>query len=352
MNIALITGSGGLVGSASVEFFSRKGFQPVGIDNDSRRNFFGPEASTQWNTKRLMSQIKNYTQHHIDIRDTKNLETIFSEYNKDIKVVIHAAAQPSHDWAAREPLTDFTINAQATLNLLELSRRYTPETVFIFVSTNKVYGDFPNSLPFIELKNRWELKEDHRFYPGIDESMSIDQSKHSPFGASKLAADILVQEYGRYFGMKTVCFRAGCLTGPEHSGTMLHGFLSYLMKCCLTGEQYTILGYKGKQVRDNLHSFDLVNAFHYFYRNPKAGEVYNIGGGRLNSCSIREAVDLCETITGKKMNFLMQLQERQGDHMWYITDSGKFKNHYPQWNIQYDLKETLRDLLFNKRKGQ
>ncbi len=347
MKIALITGSGGLVGSQAVEFFSTKGFQTVGIDNDSRRYFFGPEASTQWNIKRLINQIKDYVHHNIDIRDAESLKIIFSEYNTDIKMVIHAAAQPSHDWAAREPLTDFTINAQATLNLLELSRRYAPETVFIFVSTNKVYGDSPNLLAFVELKMRWELKENHHFYPGIDENMSIDQSKHSLFGASKLAGDILVQEYGRYFGMKTVCFRAGCLTGPQHSGTMLHGFLSYLMKCCITGEQYTIFGYKGKQVRDNLHSFDLVNAFYHFYQHPRSAGVYNIGGGRANSCSIREAIDLCESMTGKKMNFLVDPQARKGDHIWYITNFSKFKNHYPSWGIQYDLKETLKQIYQN-----
>ncbi len=344
MQIALITGSGGLVGSEAVEFFSKKSFQIVGIDNDSRRYFFGKEASTEWNVKRLSSQITNYIHHSIDIRDQKALEKTFAEHNSDIKLIIHAAAQPSHDWAAQEPETDFTINANGTLNLLEFTRRHAPKAVFIFVSTNKVYGDLPNALPVVELKDHWDLQENHRYYNGIDESMSIDQSKHSLFGASKLAADILTQEYGRYFGMKTVCFRAGCLTGPKHAGTMLHGFLSYLMKCCITGERYTILGYKGKQVRDNLHSFDLLNAFYYFYQNPRAGEVYNIGGGRLNSCSIQEAIGLCESLTGKKMNLTLQSEPRVGDHIWYITDFSKFKSHYPDWKVTLDLKEILKQI--------
>ncbi len=342
--IALITGSAGLIGSEAVEFFSKKGFKIVGIDNDSRRYFFGKEASIQPNVERLSSEIRNYIHHPMDIRDQKVLEKIFAEYRGDIKLVIHAAAQPSHDWAAKEPQTDFTINANGTLNLLELTHQYAPKAVFIFVSTNKVYGDLPNSLPVFELKNRWDLKKNHRYYNGIDESMSIDQSKHSLFGASKAAADILTQEYGRYFGMKTVCFRAGCLSGPKHAGTMLHGFLSYLMKCCITGEPYTVLGYKGKQLRDNLHSFDLVKAFDHFYQNPRAGEVYNIGGGRPNSCSIQEAISLCESLTGKKMNLTLQSDPRIGDHIWYITNFSKFQNHYPNWTVKFDLKEILRQI--------
>ena len=344
MNSALVTGSGGLVGGEAVEFFSGKGFQVVGIDCDLRRYFFGKEASTHWNVKRLSSQVRNYIHHAIDIRNQKALEKIFAQYNSDIKLIIHAAAQPSHDWAAREPQTDFTTNANGTLNLLELTRRYCPAAVFIFVSTNKVYGDSPNALPVVELKNRWDLKKNHHYYNGIDESLSIDQSKHSLFGASKLAADILVQEYGKYFGMNTVCFRAGCLTGPHHSGAKLHGFLSYLMKCCISGEPYTILGYKGKQVRDNLHSFDLVNAFDHFYRKPRPGKVYNIGGGRSNSCSIQEAISLCESITGKKMNVTRENKPRAGDHIWYITNFSKFQKHYPNWTVKFDLKEILRQI--------
>ena len=344
MQIALVTGAAGLIGSEAVEFFSKKGFDVIGIDCDLRQYFFGKEASTQWNVQRLSSEIRNYIHHPVDIRDEKALEKIFTEYHSDIKLIIHAAAQPSHDWAAKEPQTDFSINANGTLNLLEAARRYAPKAVFIFVSTNKVYGDQPNGLPVVELKNRWDLPKNHRYYDGIDERMSIDQSKHSLFGASKLAADILVQEYGRYFGMKTVCFRAGCLTGPKHSATMLHGFLSYLMKCCITGAPYTIFGYKGKQVRDNLHSFDLVNAFDHFYQNPRVGEVYNIGGGRSNSCSIHEAMALSESLTGKKMNFTVQNEPRVGDHIWYITNFGKFKNHYPDWTVKFDLKEMLQEI--------
>lgn len=347
MDVAIITGSGGLVGSEAVEFFADKKFQVVGIDCDLRQYFFGKDASTQWNTKRLLSRFRNYSHQNIDIRNSPALEVLFSEYKDDIKIVIHTAAQPSHDWAAKEPQTDFSINANGTLNLLELTHRHAPDAAFIFVSTNKVYGDTPNTLPVAELKNRWDLEDAHRYFKGIDETMSIDQSKHSLFGASKLAADVLVQEYGRYFGMKTVCFRAGCLTGPNHCGAMLHGFLSYLMKCCVVEEEYKILGYKGKQVRDNLHSFDLVNAFYHFYQHPRMGEVYNIGGGRANSCSIREAISLCESISGKKMNFSVQSEARSGDHIWYITDFGKFQSHFPGWAIKFDLNETLKQIYQN-----
>jgi CDP-paratose 2-epimerase len=259
-------------------------------------------------------------------------------------MVIHTAAQPSHDWAAREPLTDFGINATGTLNLLEMTRRHCPDAVFLFTSTNKVYGDLPNILPLIEQETRWELPQEHPFYPGIDETMSIDQSKHSLFGASKVAADILVQEYGRYFGMKTACFRGGCLTGPNHSGAQLHGFLAYLMKCCVTGEKYTVFGYKGKQVRDNIHSYDLVCAFDHFFRNPRCGEVYNMGGGRQNSCSVLEAIEACEKISGKKMEYVYNDTNRMGDHVWYISGLGKFQSHYPSWRQQYNLSDTLKQI--------
>jgi len=344
MNTALITGSAGLIGSEAVEFFSKKGFRVVGIDNDMRKYFFGKSASTEWNKKRLEKNFKNYIHKNIDIRDFKSLEKIFKEFNKDIKLVIHAAAQPSHDWAAKEPLTDFTVNANGTLNLLELTRKYCPKAVFIFTSTNKVYGDLPNLLPLKELKTRWEIDRKHPSYNGIDETMSIDASKHSLFGASKAAADILVQEYGRYFGMYTVSFRGGCLTGPHHSGAMLHGFLAYLMQCCLTGQKYTILGYKGKQVRDNIHSYDLVNAFYKFYKNPRRGEVYNMGGGRANSCSVMEAVELCQKISGKKLKYAYSNQNRSGDHIWYISSVKKFQSHYPTWQLRYRLNETLVDI--------
>jgi CDP-paratose 2-epimerase len=344
MDTVLITGSCGLIGSQAVEFFAAKGFRVVGIDNDFRSYFFGPEASTQWMKDELQKKIKHYEHKNIDIRHQDGLEPVFKQYGKDCKLIIHTAAQPSHDWAAREPLTDFSINATATLILLELTRRYCPQAVFIFTSTNKVYGDRPNDLPLKETPTRWELDKTHPYFEGIDEKMSIDQSKHSLFGASKASADILVQEYGRYFGMKTVCFRGGCLTGPKHSGAMLHGFLSYLMKCCMTGQEYTIYGYKGKQVRDNIHSQDLVNAFYHYYQNPRAGEVYNIGGGRMNNCSMLEAIALCEKITGKKLKYTCVNEARSGDHIWYISNLKKFSGHYPHWKQAYSLEQTLAEI--------
>ena len=349
MKIVLVTGSSGLIGSEAVRFFANKGFHVVGIDNDMRRYFFGKEASTDWNREQLKSGVKAFTSFNTDIRDLDRLRNIFKKYNSDIHLVIHAAAQPSHDWAAREPLTDFSVNANGTLNLLELTREYCPKAAFIFTSTNKVYGDLPNSLPLKEMKTRWELPSTHKFYKGIDETMSIDQSKHSLFGTSKAAADLLVQEYGRYFGMKTVCFRAGCLTGPNHSGAVLHGFLAYLMKCAVTGEKYTVFGYKGKQVRDNIHSFDLVNAFYQFYLKPRQGEVYNIGGGRENNCSMLEAIALCEDISGKKIHWQYSKQNRIGDHTWYVSNLKKFRLHYPKWEQKFSLKETLTQI-FNSNK--
>lgn len=316
MSMVLITGSAGLIGSEAVRFFAGLGHQVVGIDNDLRRYFFGEGASTLWNRDELLRQFDNYTHRDIDIRDEEAVAGIFREYGTDIELIIHAAAQPSHDWAASEPYTDFTVNANGTLALLECTRKYCPEAVFIFVSTNKVYGDTPNYLPLIEQEARWEIKPSHPYRQGIDETMSIDQSKHSLFGASKAAADMVVQEYGRYFGMKTACFRGGCLTGPNHSGAKLHGFLSYLMKCTVTGEPYTIFGYKGKQVRDNLHSYDLINAFYHFYRNPRVGEVYNMGGGRFSNCSMLEAVRLCEEIASRKLNWsYSKVQPQRGPHL-------------------------------------
>ncbi|VAX35581.1 dTDP-glucose 4,6-dehydratase [hydrothermal vent metagenome] len=344
MAVTLVTGSSGLIGSQAVNFFSEKGYSIIGIDNDMRKYFFGEEASTAWNTQSLKEKIKGYTHKEIDIRDQAALEVLFKEYGKDIEVIIHTAAQPSHDWAAREPFTDFSINANGTLNLLEMARQHCPQAVFIFTSTNKVYGDTPNNLPLVEQQTRWELPEDHVFYKGIDESMSIDQSKHSLFGASKVAADILVQEYGRYFDMKTACFRGGCLTGPNHSGAELHGFLAYLMKCCVMGKEYNVFGYKAKQVRDNIHSYDLVNAFYQFTQNPRVGEVYNIGGGRQNSCSMLEAIELCEKISDKKMKYQYCEENRSGDHIWYISDLKKFQTHYPQWQQKYGLEETLQEI--------
>ena len=347
MNIALITGSSGLIGSEAAQYFAGKGFQIVGIDNDMRRYFFGEEASTAWNREILQKKIKDYVHKDLDIREIEGLQKIFQEYSTDIKLVIHTAAQPSHDWAAKEPLTDFGINASGTLNLLEMTRLHCPGAVFIFTSTNKVYGDLPNSLPLVEEEMRWELSKDHPFYDGIDESMSIDQSKHSLFGASKVAADILVQEYGRYFDMKTGVFRGGCLTGPNHSGAQLHGFLSYLMKCAITGDHYTIFGYKGKQVRDNIHSLDLVNMFWHFYQNPRKGEVYNAGGGRDSNCSMIEAIKLCEQISGNHMNYTHSDTNRIGDHIWWISDLSKFRSHYPDWHYQYNLQNTLEEIYNN-----
>jgi CDP-paratose 2-epimerase len=337
MGVAIITGSAGLIGSEAVEFFAGLGMDVVGLDNDMRGELFGEEASTEWNRKRLESEVGRYTHYQVDIRNKEAIEKIFSRYNTGIEVIIHTAAQPSHDWAKRDPTTDFTINANGTLVLLEATREYCPSAPFIFTSTNKVYGDRPNSLPLVEEETRWEIDESHEYAEGISETMSIDQSMHSLFGSSKVAADILVQEYGQYFDLKTVSFRGGCLTGPSHSGTQLHGFLSYLMKCAVTGDHYTIFGYNGKQVRDNIHSSDLVSAFYEFYRSPRSGEVYNIGGGRKSHCSMLEAIRMCEHIVGREMNYSLSEENRRGDHIWYVTDLSKFKSHYPRWEITYDV---------------
>jgi len=342
MKIAIVTGSAGLIGSESVDFLSTKFDKIIGVDNNLRAYFFGENASTDWNRKHLEETYPNYVHYETDIRDYKEMEKIFKEYSSDIRMIVHAAAQPSHDWAANEPITDFTVNANGTLNMLELTRQYCPKAVFIYTSTNKVYGDTPNLLPLVELETRWEIDKSHKYFKhGIDESMSIDNSKHSLFGASKVAADVLSQEYGRYFNMNVGVFRGGCLTGPNHSGTMLHGFLSYLMKCAITGDHYTIYGYKGKQVRDNIHSWDLVNMFWHFYQNPRQGEAYNAGGGRHSNCSMQEAIAIAERITGKKMNFIYSETNRIGDHIWYISDLSKFKNHYPDWNWKYNLEDIL-----------
>jgi CDP-paratose 2-epimerase len=342
MTVAIITGSGGLIGSQSVKYFASKFDLIIGIDNNQRAYFFGEEASTLPSSSKLSADFSNFTHHNIDIRNTDAIDTIFNKYNADIQLVIHAAAQPSHDWAAREPLTDFSINANGTLNMLEATRKYAPEAVFIFTSTNKVYGDTPNELPLIELETRWEIAESHPFFKhGIDETMSIDQSKHSIFGASKVAADVLVQEYGRYFGMKTGIFRGGCLTGPNHAGAELHGFLSYLMRCAITKKHYTIFGYQGKQVRDNIHSFDLITMFDAFYQNPRVGEVYNAGGGRFSNCSMLEAIKMSEFITGNAFNFSYSEQNRIGDHIWYISDTSKFKTHFPNWQQEFGIEAIL-----------
>jgi CDP-paratose 2-epimerase len=345
MSVVLVTGSSGLIGAAAVRFFATQGFEIVGIDNDMRGYFFGKEASTAWATEKLTREIKGYSHYAVDIRDQAGIDNIFKKYGSSIAAVIHTAAQPSHDWAAKEPMTDFTVNANGTLVLLEATRQFAPEAVFIFTSTNKVYGDTPNNLPLVELETRWEIDKSHQFYQhGIDESMSIDQSKHSLFGASKVAADVLVQEYGRYFGMKTGIFRGGCLTGPGHSGAQLHGFLAYLMKCAITGTEYSIFGYNGKQVRDNIHCDDLVSCFWHFVQTPRVAEVYNMGGSRHSNCSMLEAIKLCEQISGKKMNTRYVETNRIGDHIWYISDVSKFKNHYPNWQYKYNMHDILQQI--------
>lgn len=345
LDVAIVTGSAGLIGAETVRFLSAKGFTVAGIDNDMRSVFFGPEASTAWSRRDLESSIPSYTHYEVDIRDKGAIDRVFAEYGSDIRLVVHTAAQPSHDWAARDPETDFTVNANGTLVMLETTRRRCPKAAFIFTSTNKVYGDVPNELPLVECETRWEIDPSHPYAAyGIDERMRIDQSKHSLFGVSKVAADVLVQEYGRYFGMNTVCFRGGCLTGPGHSGAELHGFLSYLVKCCVTGTPYTIHGYKGKQVRDNIHSFDLVNMFWHYYQAPRPGAVYNAGGSRHSNCSLIEAIDLAQRITGKKMNYTLTDRNRIGDHIWYISDVRAFQRDYPGWSYRYTLTDIFEQI--------
>jgi CDP-paratose 2-epimerase len=345
MSVVLVTGSAGLIGSESVAYFAERGHEIVGIDNDFRARFFGPDASTAWNRLALEARFpQQYAHVAADIRDAQAMDDVFARYGKRIALVIHTAAQPSHDWAASDPQTDFTVNANGTLAVLEAARKHCPEAVFIFTSTNKVYGDAPNELPLVEHEQRWELEAGHPLWEGIDETMRIDRSKHSLFGASKVAADVLVQEYGRYFSMPTAVFRGGCLTGPNHSGTKLHGFLAYLMKCTVTGEPYTVFGYKGKQVRDNIHSFDLVHAFDHVFRAPRCGEVYNAGGTRFSNCSMLEAIELCEEIAGRKLDWTYTETNRVGDHIWYISDMAKFKAHYPGWAQRYDLRGLMQQM--------
>ncbi|MEA5449858.1 NAD-dependent epimerase/dehydratase family protein [Leptolyngbya sp. CCNP1308] len=345
MSVAVITGSAGLIGSEAAMFFAQQGLDIVGIDNDMRSFFFGQEASTDWNRCRLETKLgKTYCHINTDIRQESAIADIFRNYGDAIKLVIHTAAQPSHDWAARAPQIDFTINANGTLNLLEATRQFAPEAVFIFTSTNKVYGDTPNRLPLVELDKRWEIDPTHPYQQGIPENMSIDQTLHSLFGVSKTSADVLVQEYGRYFGLKTVSFRGGCLTGPSHAGAELHGFLAYLMQCAATGKPYTVYGYKGKQVRDNIHSADLIQAFDQVFKAPRSGEVYNIGGGRFSNCSMLEAIALCEQITGQQMAWSYSDTNRVGDHIWWISDTQKFSQHYPHWQQNYDVAEILQEI--------
>ena len=345
MSIAIVTGSAGLIGSEASRHFAQQGLTIVGIDNDMRKQFFGADASTLWQRQQLQEELgARYRHVDADIRDFAAMTALFAEYSSDIALVIHTAAQPSHDWAATDPHTDFSVNANGTLNLLQATRQHAPEAVFIFTSTNKVYGDTPNRLPLIEQPLRWEIAPSHTYSDGIREDMSIDHSKHSLFGASKVAADILVQEYGRYFNMKTASFRGGCLTGPNHSGTQLHGFLAYLMKCTMSGTPYTIFGYQGKQVRDNIHSFDLIQAFDHFYQRPRSGEVYNIGGSRFSNCSMMEAIKICEQLSGNKLNYTYAPENRVGDHIWYISDVGKFRQHYPGWRLTKNVHAILGDI--------
>lgn len=352
MSIVIITGSAGLIGSEATTFFAQQGLDVVGIDNDMRRVFFGEDASTTWNRQRLEKSLgAKYSHIEADIRDTETIGKIFKQYGSNIALVIHTAAQPSHDWAARDPMMDFTVNANGTLNLLEATRQYAPESPFIFTSTNKVYGDTPNHLPLVELESRWEIEPNHTYQSGIREDMSIDQTLHSLFGASKVAADILVQEYGRYFGLLTACFRGGCLTGPNHSGTQLHGFLAYLMKCAVTEKPYTIYGYKGKQVRDNIHSADLIQAFYEFFKAPRSAEVYNTGGGRYSNCSMLEAINICQEIVGRELKWTYSEQNRIGDHIWWVSDNSKFAQHYPNWKLQYSVPQILQEIYeFNQNR--
>lgn len=346
MSIAIITGSSGLIGSETAKYFHEKGLKIVGVDNNLRKYFFGEDGNTDWNTESLKKSLSRFEHHAIDIRDENQIFALFKKYGKEISVVIHTAAQPSHDWAAKEPFTDFSVNATGTLVLLEATRKFASDAPFIFTSTNKVYGDTPNFLPLIETPTRWEVDRKHPFAEhGIDETMSIDHSKHSVFGASKVAADVMTQEYGRYFGMKTGLFRGGCLTGPAHSGAELHGFLAYLVKCVVTGKPYTIYGYRGKQVRDNIHSHDLVEAFWHFFENPKSGAVYNMGGSRYSNCSMLEAIGLTEDLAGKKLNYTLAEDNRSGDHIWWISDVRKFQKDFPKWKYRYDLKTILKEIV-------
>jgi CDP-paratose 2-epimerase len=337
----IVTGSSGLIGSEAVVFFDQLGWDVHGVDNNMRRSFFGPDGDTTWNLERLRGEARHFTHHDLDIRDTDAIPALFKQHRPDL--IIHCAAQPSHDLAARRPLDDFGINATGTLNLLETARQHCPDTPFVFMSTNKVYGDAPNEKPLVELATRWEYRDpaDHE---GIDESCRVDASLHSVFGASKLAADVMVQEYGRYFGMPTVCFRGGCLTGPHHSAAELHGFLAYLARAVKEARLYRIYGYKGKQVRDNLHSYDVCSAFLEFYNAPRAAAVYNLGGGRANSVSILEAIERCQDLTGKKLAVEYVETSRLGDHITYISDLRRLRADYPRWEITRSLDDIFREL--------
>jgi len=345
LSTVIVTGAGGLIGSESVRHFAAAGHTVVGIENDMRARFFGPSASTAHMTQRLREEFPdNFRWVELDIRDNDGIDRLFAELKADLELIVHTAAQPSHDWAASDPHTDFTVNANGTLNLLQATRVHKPEATFIFTSTNKVYGDRPNYLPLVELESRLELPTEHEYFGGIPVTMSIDHTLHSLFGASKVSADVLVQEYGRYFDIPTVCFRGGCLTGPAHQGAQLHGFLAYLMRCVVTGDAYTIFGYGGKQVRDNIHAADVVSAFEAFHRAPRIAAVYNLGGGRANSISMLEAIERCEAIAGRELDYTLSDQARTGDHRWWVSDLDAFRADYPDWDIEYDLDRTLREI--------
>ncbi len=345
MSTVIVTGSGGLIGSESVRHFVAAGYDVVGLENDMRAQFFGPGASTRPSTERLQDEFPDaFRSVVLDIRDAEGVDRVFAEVAADLELIVHTAAQPSHDWAASDPHTDFTVNANGTLNLLQATRERKPEATFVFCSTNKVYGDRPNQLPLEERELRLELAEDHEYFGGIPVTMSIDHTMHSLFGASKAAADLLVQEYGRYFDIPTVCFRGGCLTGPNHQGAQLHGFLAYLMRCIVTGDPYTIFGYGGKQVRDNIHASDVVAAFEAFHRAPRVAAVYNLGGGRSNSISMLEAIAACERIADKPLDYTLSDQARMGDHRWWVSDLDAFRADYPEWDITYDLERTLQEI--------
>lgn len=339
----IVTGSSGLIGSEVVSFFSKKNYEIYGIDNNQREVFFGKEGSTRWNQKRLEQEYSLFKHCEIDIRDRENVISLIKKIRPS--AIIHAAAQPSHDLAAKIPFDDFDINASGTLNILEAARLYCKESPFIYLSTNKVYGDAPNKITLIENETRWDYA-DTNWSDGISEEFTIDQSKHSLFGASKLAADVMVQEYGKYFNMPTCCLRGGCLTGPSHSGVELHGFLSYLIKCNLDQKHYTVFGYKSKQVRDNIHSWDVANFIDHFINSPRVGEVYNLGGGKNNSISIIEAFKLIETISGKSMVYTYLDKAREGDHIVYYSNLSKIKSHYPKWNVTKDI-PSIFDEIYN-----
>ena len=344
MSVVIVTGSAGLIGSEAVRHFAGVGHDVIGVDNDMRGVFFGAGSSTLATRAALERDLASYRHHDLDIRDREGVFALFETVGRDLSAVIHTAAQPSHDWAARDPILDFEVNAVGTLNVLEATRRTDRSIPFVLTSTNKVYGDRPNTIELVELPTRWEVPSDSPYAPGIDESMSIDESMHSVFGASKVAADIMVQEYGRYFGMPTVVFRGGTLTGSHHAAAELHGFLAYLFKCTRDGRPYSIFGYSGKQVRDVIHASDVVRAMDHFVSDPGPGYVFNLGGGRTSNCSVLEAIELCEDVTGRRLNHSYVAQARQGDHIWWISDNSRFEARYPTWRQRYGLRDIVEEM--------